>query len=247
MRRSGHRDASASARVYLRRLWDHAEADYRRQILARVAEVAPRTLLDLGCHDGVWTRALAEASGPRLSEVSGVEVVAEARAEAVRRGIAAIEGDLNEALPHDGESFDLVHANQVIEHVADLDLFVSEIRRVLRPGGRAIVCTENLASWHNIGALVLGLMPFSLTNISRRGAIGNPLNLASAAPGELGPSWFHTRVLTLVGLVHLFELHGFDVVDRFAAGYHPLPPRIAERAARLDPRHAAFIGIVAAK
>ena len=117
---------------------------------------------------------------------------------------------------------------------------------MLRPGGRAIVCTENLASWHNISALVLGLMPFSLTNISRRGAVGNPLNLASAAPGELEPSWFHTRVLTLVGLVHVFELHGFDVVDRFAAGYHPLPPRVAGRAARLDPRHAAFIGIVAA-
>jgi hypothetical protein len=32
---------------------------------------------------------------------------------------------------------------------------------VLVRGGRTIVCTENLASWHNIAALVVGLQPFS--------------------------------------------------------------------------------------
>ena len=112
---------------------------------------------------------------------------------------------------------------------------------------RAIICTENLASWHNIAALVAGFMPFSLTNISTRGAIGNPFNLASAAPGELETSWFHTRVLTAVGLEHLFRVHGLDVVTRFATGYHPLPPRLARFVARHDVRHGAFIGVVAAK
>ena len=54
-------------------------------------------------------------------------------------------------------AFDVVHANQVIEHVFDLDRFVSEIKRVLAPGGRAIICTENIASWHSVAALFLGL------------------------------------------------------------------------------------------
>ena len=79
MRLSGDRAAAERARVYLRRLWDDAEADYRRQILTRVADTAPEKLLDLGCHDGVWTRAVADASGPQLCEVCGVEVVAAAR------------------------------------------------------------------------------------------------------------------------------------------------------------------------
>jgi SAM-dependent methyltransferase len=236
-----------AAREYLFGLWTGAEDAYRRQILDIVSRTQPESLVDLGCHDGEWTEQLAAAAGPRLRRASGVEIVDEARALASNRGIEAVAGDLNEPLPFEDESFDLVHANQVIEHVRDLDLFVAEARRVLRPGGRAVVCTENLASWHNVGALLAGYMPFSLTNISSRGAIGNPFSLAMTPAAELNPAWFHTRVLTGTGLVHLFELHGLRVVERIASGYHPLPSALAERVARRDFRHAAFIGVVAEK
>jgi SAM-dependent methyltransferase len=234
-------------RGYLFRLWAEAEDAYRKRILELVASAKPTSLLDLGCHDGEWTQQLVRASGGSVDRATGVEVVEEARRVAERRGIEAVAANLNESLPFADESFDLVHANQVIEHVLDLDLFVAEVARVLRPGGRAIVCTENLASWHNIGALVLGYMPFSLTNISSRGSIGNPFNLASTPAAELETSWFHTRVLTAVGLEHLFRVHSLDVVVRFASGYHPLPPGLARAAARRDVRHAAFIGVVAEK
>jgi SAM-dependent methyltransferase len=232
---------------YLFGLWVNAEETYRGRILDIVGRAQPEALLDLGCHDGAWTEQLADAAGPQLQRASGIEIVDEARREADARGIEAISGDLNEPLPYEDESFDLVHANQVIEHVRDLDLFISEIRRVLRPGGRAVICTENLASWHNVGALIAGYMPFSLTNISTRGAIGNPFSLAMTQASELDSSWFHTRVLTSVGLVQLFDLHDLPVVERFASGYHPLPSAIADRVARRDFRHAAFIGIVAHK
>jgi SAM-dependent methyltransferase len=237
--------AGRAYRRYLLRLWADAEESYRDSILDVVARAEPEAMLDLGCHDGAWTHRIADAAGPRLRQASGIEVVEDARREAERRGIEAIAADLNDPLPFPDKTFDLVHANQVIEHVRDLDTFVGEIRRVLRPGGRAVVCTENLASWHNVFALVLGYMPFSLTNISERGAIGNPFNLASTAAAELDPAWFHTRVLTATGLAQLFELHGLPVVERFSAGYYPLPPPVAHALARLDVRHSAFIGVVA--
>jgi SAM-dependent methyltransferase len=236
-----------AARRYLLSLWNGAEDSYRRQILDAIARAEPEALLDLGCHDGAWTEQLAEAAGPRLRRVAGVEIVDDARAVAESRGIEAVTGDLNKPLPFGDESFDVVHANQVIEHVRDLDLFVAEIRRVLRPGGHAVICTENLASWHNIAALLAGYMPFSLTNISTRGVIGNPFSLAMTPAAELDPSWFHTRVLTGTGLVQLFDLHGLQVVERLASGYHPLPSAIAEQVARRDFRHAAFIGVVVEK
>ena len=110
-----------------------------------------------------------------------------------------------------------------------------------------MICTENLASWHNVTALALGFMPFSLTNISKRGAIGNPFALAETPAAELESSWFHTRVLTAVGLAQVFSAHGFEVVERFGTGYHPLPHRLAKAVARRDVRHAAFIGVVARK
>jgi SAM-dependent methyltransferase len=202
-------------------------------------------MLDLGCDDGTWTSELAAAAGTQLERIAGVEIVEDAAHEARQRGIEVVRADLNEPLPFRDATFDLVHANQVIEHLVDLDRFVAELQRVLRPGGRAIVCTENLASWHNVAALVLGYMPFSLTNISRQGAVGNPFTLAATGPSEFHESWLHTRVLTSIGLAQIFELHGFRVAQSFGAGYHPLPARVAGWLASRDVRHAAFIGIVA--
>ena len=232
---------------YLEGLWADAEDAYRARILEVVAAARPNALLDLGCHDGVWTRRLADAAGAQLERVSGVEVVPAAADEARARGVEVEVADLNDPLPYDDGSFDLVHANQVIEHVSDLDRFVSEIGRVLRPGGRAVVCTENLASWHNVAALVAGYMPFSLTNVSRLGSVGNPFALGAVSEVAIEPSWMHTRVLTAVGLAQIFELHGLAVEERFGSGYHPLPGTVARRLVRVDTRHAAFIGVVAVK
>jgi SAM-dependent methyltransferase len=230
---------------YLEGLWVDAEDAYRARILDVVAAARPTSLLDLGCHDGAWTRRLADAGGAQLARVSGVEVVPAAAEAARGRGVEVELADLNDPLPYEDASFDLAHANQVIEHISDLDRFVSEVRRVLVPGGRAVVCTENLASWHNVAALVAGFMPFSLTNVSERGAVGNPLALGARQDVAFEPSWAHTRVLTTVGLAHLFELHDLRVRERFGSGYHPLPPWAARRLAPWDVRHAAFIGLVA--
>jgi hypothetical protein len=106
-----------------------------------------------------------------------------------------------------------------------------------------VICTENLASWHNIFSLLLGWQPFSLTNISSKTlGLGNPLALhhLEAAPVV----WMqHLRVLAHDGLVHLCRLHGFTIEAVRGAGYYPLPRQIAARVAKLDPRHAAFLAL----
>jgi SAM-dependent methyltransferase len=196
-------------------------------------------LLDLGCDDGANTSRFAEVAG--AGAVHGVEIVHD-RAELARaRGIEVAEASLNEPLPYPDDSFDVVVSNQVIEHLADTDRFVSETRRVLRPGGTAIISTENLASWHNIAALVLGWQPFSLTNVSQaRRGVGNPL--AVHRDGEPPhKAWEHLRVFGYRGLVELFHAHRFDEVDVLGAGYFPLPAGVGRR----DPRHAAFLTVVA--
>jgi SAM-dependent methyltransferase len=201
-------------------------------------------LLDVGCDDGAWTDAVRRRLGVPPGQVYGLEIVPE-RAELARaRGFDVRSGDLEERWPFDDDSIDIVHANQVIEHVKRLDHFVEEIKRVLIPRGRAVVCTENLASWHNVVALVLGYQPFSLVNISRLRSIGNRFSLHAGEP-PAGESWQHVHVITLTALRDLFDAHGFEVAASWGTGYHPFSGRLASRLAALDPRHAHFVAVVA--
>ncbi len=219
--------------------WENAMRQNMDNILALAREPAVTSLLDLGCDAGGRTAWLGERLG--VTDLHGVEIVDERADLARARGIEVTAADLNGPLPHPDGAFDLVVSNQVIEHLYDTDAFVSEAYRVLRPGGVAVVSTENLASWHNIGSLLLGWQPFSLTNISPlSAAVGNPLGVHR---GETGEYRGHLRILSHRGLRELFALHGFDVEAVLGAGYYPLPRGLA----RLDPRHAAFLTIKARK
>jgi hypothetical protein len=122
----------------------------------------------------------------------------------------------------------------------DTDTFIKEIHRTLKPEGCAVVCTENLASWHNIFSLLLGWQPFSLSNVCEtRFQVGNPLAIHSGESASNPSSWQHVRVFAYRGLTEVFEEHGFGIVHCVGSGYYPLPNRFS----KLDTRHAAFLTV----
>jgi SAM-dependent methyltransferase len=228
----------------MERLWADADSVFRTRILEALPADPSAVLLDVGCEDGSWTERVRRRLGIPHEQVHGLEIIEEQARLARTRGFDVRIGDIDDPWPFDDASVDILHANQVIEHVKRLDHFVRETRRVLADGGRAIVCTENLASWHNVAALMLGYQPFSATNISRCRPVGNPLALhAGESLGE--ESLQHTHVITLKALSDLYIAHGFTIVAQWGAGYHPFGGRIAARLSALDTRHAHFVGIVA--
>jgi ubiquinone/menaquinone biosynthesis C-methylase UbiE len=232
---------SSSAHRVFERLYAQADALNRRNILDLIGPGPHTSLCDLGCDDGSWTTELASACGN--PKAYGVEIVA-SRAEIARaRGIEVAVSDLGERFPFSDGEMGVVHANQVIEHVTDVDHFLSEVQRILRVGGLAIISTENGSSWHNILAACMGWQIFSATNISRiAGGIGNPLALHRGAAGAVA-SWTHKTILNYRGFRELAEVHRLKVVDIVGAGYHPLPARVG----RLDPRHSHFLALKAVK
>jgi SAM-dependent methyltransferase len=94
-------------------------------------------VLDLGCGDGRLTGEL-DASELTAADVSGVALV---RAVPRLPGARLVELDPDAPLPFADGSFDLVLAAETAEHVRDLQLFLSEIRRVLVSGGELALTT----------------------------------------------------------------------------------------------------------
>ena len=209
-----------------------AVADYCRCILKCLEPSQEEmSLLDCGCDDGEWTLQLGARIG--AARLCGIEIVDERRQAALQKGILAKPGDLNEPFPFGDEQFEIVHANQVIEHLKETDSFIQEIWRTLRPGGYAVICTENLSSWHNIVSLVFGWQPFSLTNVSgKRFQIGNPL--AETATVELRvrrldlpPDWMVTVSPAAVELGPGEEVTGLLGIRPGLAAVQGTQPRVA--------------------
>ena len=93
--------------------------------------------LDLGCGDG---RLTAELDAAELT-AADVSAVALERARARLAGARIVELEPDAPLPFDDGSFELVLAAETIEHVRDVQLLLSEIRRVLVPGGQLALTT----------------------------------------------------------------------------------------------------------
>jgi ubiquinone/menaquinone biosynthesis C-methylase UbiE len=108
-----------------------------------------QAVLDVGCGPGTITAELAA----RTASVIAVEInegaLDLARAEIARRGLVNVEFLVSDAhalnLPDD--SVDVVHAHQVLQHVADPVQVLREMRRVCRPGGIVAVRDSDYASF----------------------------------------------------------------------------------------------------
>jgi SAM-dependent methyltransferase len=91
-------------------------------------------ILDVGCGTGANLELLGT-----FGSAQGVDVSSEALSFCRRRGIAAVKEGQAEALPYEKNSFDVVTALDVVEHLDDDVTGLKEMYRVLRPGGRALL------------------------------------------------------------------------------------------------------------
>lgn len=100
-----------------------------------VSESESARVLDYGCADVPYRHFF-----PPSADVVTVDLPGNPN--------AAVEVASDGTLPLESESFDAVMSTQVLEHVSDPRLYLSECHRVLRPGGRLLLSTHGIFPYH---------------------------------------------------------------------------------------------------
>src|SRR5689334_12488432 len=101
-------------------------------------------ILDIGCGGGVLSEPLARLGASVVGADPSERNIAVAKLHAGQSGLSVdYRATTAEALADAGERFDIVLAMEVVEHVADLSLFVRRCAEMVRPGGLMITATLN--------------------------------------------------------------------------------------------------------
>ena len=105
---------------------------------------ADSLILDVGCGDGFHLNLLRDYGAPGWS-VSGIDIDRRAVEVARRRGLKVSLGTVEDLVEEEAR-YDVIYSLQTIEHVAAPDEMLAAIAAILRPGGRAVIVTDNTDS-----------------------------------------------------------------------------------------------------
>jgi SAM-dependent methyltransferase len=113
-----------------------------RRLLTAAGALGPKAaILDVGCGDGFHLDVLREY-GDESWQLEGVDLDPRAAEAAEARGLNVHRGAIEE-LDLEPDHYDFAILVQTIEHVGDPASLLRAVRRVLRPGGRLLVVTDN--------------------------------------------------------------------------------------------------------
>jgi ubiquinone/menaquinone biosynthesis C-methylase UbiE len=208
--------------------------------LSTIADIVtaegPARTLDLGCGEGVLLNALASRL-PAEAVLVGMDVVRPP--EGTRWH--SVTGDIANRLPFADNSFDVVIAGEVLEHVPHPDLMLAEIRRVLTPVGRLALSTPNIVGWANRVLVPLGIQPL-FTETSSEVHLGRRWR----ALGQGNQVQGHLKVFSHRALMEIMERTGFTVLRTVGMpGEFPSPVDLFDRLCARFPSIASDLLVVA--
>jgi len=139
--------------------WQQADDTFDLERLGLISNriVSGEQVLEVDCGPGVLAKMMVE----RGAQVMGTDLSIVAVDRTRAKGIPAEQVDVDtQPLPFDENSFDAVVSNSMMEHRFFPERTLDECVRVLKPGGRLIVCLPNTAHWLCRWWLLTGRFPY---------------------------------------------------------------------------------------
>jgi len=169
-------------------------------------------ILDIGCGTGIDILNIKQSV--KNCELSGVETYPIYIKGLKERGVNVVSLNIEcEQLPFSDASFDVIIANQILEHTKEIFWIVSEVERILKPGGEFIIGVPNIAAFHNRVLLLLGRQPACIKTVSA-----------------------HVRGFTKQGMIEFVGSGGFfKLLNYKGSNFYPFSSIISKVLAKLFP------------
>jgi 2-polyprenyl-3-methyl-5-hydroxy-6-metoxy-1,4-benzoquinol methylase len=132
--------------------WASMRGQARQDLLDRIAPDA-KAILEFGCGEAPLGAALKARQKCR---VVGIEIDRHAAAIAKKRIDDVYNGDAREIVELIHETFDWIIGGDIIEHLDDPWTFLSDLRRITKPGGRLLLSVPNLSHAALVNDLLAG-------------------------------------------------------------------------------------------
>jgi ubiquinone/menaquinone biosynthesis C-methylase UbiE len=149
---------------------DPIDTPWHTMAIPRLPPLEGRRVLEIGCGRGGFSAYLA-ASGAHLTgaDFSPAAVEMAARRLDEHADAEAVVADI-EAIPFERDAFDIVVSLDTIEHVPHPTRAMAELVRVLRPGGKLVLTTNNYFGLIGVWRLLMRIAGFRFTEM------GQPIN-----------------------------------------------------------------------
>lgn len=167
---------------------DKNQLSRRVATLKLIGNVSNKKILDIGCGFAFISGELA-----KRNEVHGIDISPRLLALAAEKGLKTKRWDIRGGLPFVPNSFDIVLANEVLEHVFDTDAIFPEFSRVLKDEGTLVVSVPNCCCLTSRINVLLGRLPSYIEYHTRKGMAG------------------HIRGYNLPAIKKQLEKHGFKI------------------------------------
>jgi methionine biosynthesis protein MetW len=204
-------------------------------------------ILDVGCGDGLFMDRLRAALKDKDDvHIWGVDYSKYKLKKAKERGHDVKWCDLEKGLPFEDETFDVVYAAELIEHLYNPDFFLEECYRVLKKDGVVIISTPNLHAWYNRLLFVLGIQPLFYEVSTKSPHVGSGA-IKRIKKGEAPVG--HIHVFNRDGLVDMLRQEGFEITKFLGARFQALPRvfQVADKAFNARPSLASNLIAIARK
>lgn len=147
---------SAATPAEIRAFFNHAAGDeehypstidprifHVKLVLDHIGEIGSGSVADIGCGKGRFARIVKERHpAARVIAVDLAEAMLASVPEEIERAAASMT-----ALPLATASCDAAYATESLEHAVDIGAAVSELCRIVRPGGRIAIIDKNSEAW----------------------------------------------------------------------------------------------------